>query len=136
LEKLRLNQQIAKKALDKLGIVLREKETVIVRDATIQRFEYTFEIIWKLVKEYLKVKEGLLCNSPKSCFRECFSINLLTEKESILALQMTDDRNLSSHTYHEELADAIFKRIEEYNKLLTKIYTQIVERSEEQSSEE
>ncbi|MEW5766292.1 MAG: nucleotidyltransferase substrate binding protein [bacterium] len=55
---------------------------MIVRDAAIQRFEYTFEAIWKFLKEYLKQEEGIMCNSPKSCFREAFSLGLLTEEET------------------------------------------------------
>jgi nucleotidyltransferase substrate binding protein (TIGR01987 family) len=70
-----------------------------VRDAGVQRFEYTFEVLWKLLKEYLSYKEGIVCNSPKSCFREAFSVGILSEEETVSFIQMTDDRNLTSHTY-------------------------------------
>jgi hypothetical protein len=34
------------------------------------------KIIWKTVKLYLEYYEGIICNSPKSCFRELFSTGL------------------------------------------------------------
>lgn len=40
------------------------------RDSTIQRLEVTIEILWKTVKEFLKLKEGIECRSPKSCIRD------------------------------------------------------------------
>jgi len=54
-----------KRALDTFKEILNEPFSIIVRDAAIQRFEYSFEAIWKLLKEYLNKKEGIICNSPK-----------------------------------------------------------------------
>ena len=48
---------------------MKEPFSMIIRDATIQRFEYTFEALWKFLKEYLKEKEGIVSNSPKACFK-------------------------------------------------------------------
>ena len=100
--------------MDTLDEILKEPFSVIVRDATIQRFEYTFEAVWKLCKTYLKEKEGIVCNSPKSCFKEIFSLGLLTEEEAEACLEMTDRRNDTSHTYKEEVAEVIYGRVKEY----------------------
>ena len=62
----------ARRALNTLKDITREPFSVIVRDASIQRFEHTFEAFWKFVREYLKVKEGIVANSPKACFKEIF----------------------------------------------------------------
>ena len=62
-------------------------------------------------KEYLKEKEGILCNSPKSCFREIFSLGFLTEDAAAAFLEMTDRRNETSHTYKEEVADIIYHKV-------------------------
>lgn len=64
MEKLEMIAHDAKRALMTLEEVLKEPFSPIVRDASIQRFEYTFEISWKLIREYLKEKEGIVCNSP------------------------------------------------------------------------
>lgn len=98
----------ASRALDTLESILDEPSSEIVRDATIQRFEYTFEACWKSLKMYLAEEEGIVCNSPKSCFRAAFQIGLLGEEEIETALEMTDERNLTSHTYIEAVAQRVY----------------------------
>lgn len=127
MEKLTIIAEDTKKALGTLKEIIETPYSVIVRDATIQRFEYSFEIFWKFLKEYLRVKEGIISNSPKSCFREAFNVKLLTEDETIAALEMTDDRNLTAHTYHEEVAEEIYRKIKGYYKLMDKIFRNLVE---------
>jgi hypothetical protein len=73
LEKLERRIKETDKALATLREILEQPYSVIVRDATIRRFEYTFESFWKLLREYLRECEGVISNSPKSCFREALS---------------------------------------------------------------
>ena len=112
MERMKLNIEIFNKAMLTLKSIVEDEEfSMIVRDATIQRFEYTFEAFWKLIKIYLKENEGLICNSPKTCFRELFSIGIITKENTELLLEMTDDRNLTSHTYLEKIAQDIYSKI-------------------------
>jgi len=127
MEKLTIIAEDTKNALGTLKEITETSYTVIVRDATIQRFEYSFEIFWKFLKEHLRVKEGIICNSPKSCFREAFNVKLLTEDETVTALEMTDDRNLTAHTYHEEVAEEIYRKIKSYYTLMDKVFRNLVE---------
>ena len=92
----------------------------VERDAAIQRFEYTFESIWKTAQLFLKEIEGLEIGSPKGVIRASFQTHLLTEDETRLALAMADDRNLTSHTYNKGLADKIYKELGTYADLLEK----------------
>ncbi len=112
-------------ALKTLEEILNEKETVIVRDATIQRFEYTFEAMWKALKFYLVDMEGQNCNSPKQCMRTAGQTGILNSDETELALKLVDDRNMTTHTYIEVVAIKIFKKIPKYCKLMRKIYNKI-----------
>ena len=122
MDRLKTNIEVFSRALKTLEDITKEDFTIIVRDATIQRFEYTFEAFWKFVKTYLKVKEGIVCNSPKSCFRELFSVRFISEEETNILLLMTDKRNLASHTYIEKIAQDIYKEIiEKYYKLMKSI---------------
>jgi len=105
--------------------ILDQPFSLIVRDAAIQRFEFTLEACWKLAQLYLYQKEGLELNSPKAIARGFFQILFLDEKETSLFIQMVDDRNLSTHTYNEELANTIFKHLPAYLKLLQKIVEKI-----------
>jgi len=113
--------QLAIKALGTFEEVLSQPFSLIVRDAAIQRFEFTLEACWKLVQLYLYKKEGLEFNSPKAIARGLFQINLLTADETSLLISMIDERNLTVHTYNEELANNIFQHLPSYLQLLKKI---------------
>jgi len=130
MEKLTLRLDAAARALSTLEAILNESFTVIVRDAAIQRFEYTFESVWKLVKFYLYEMEGVVCNSPKSCWRELLTIGLADETEVAQLLAMTDDRNLTSHTYVESVAQAIYQKLPDYWRLLQTVHDRLTEKSE------
>ena len=80
-------------------------------DATIQRFEFTFELAWKFLKEFF-FERGLELNYPKEIIKEAFSVNLIDDEN--LWIKMLRDRNMTSHTYDEKLADEIFSRIKLY----------------------
>lgn len=92
--------------------------TRIERDAAIQRFEYSVEAVWKAAQLYLKQAEGLEANSPKAVIRASAGVGLLSEPQARLALAMADDRNLTSHTYNEKLAIALFARLHGYADLM------------------
>lgn len=77
-------------------------------DATIQRFEFTFELAWKLMKAVLDY-EGIEVNSPRSSIREAWKQHLIADAEKWLDMQVK--RNLSTHTYNEETAEEIYQQI-------------------------
>lgn len=129
MEKLKLRSEIAIKALKTLEEVVDEPYSTIVRDASIKRFEYSFDIFWKVIKDYLRVKEGIECASPKSCFREAFKVGIISEEETVKVLEMTDDRNLSTHTYDEEAIEEIYQKVRDYWKLMDDICKRIIESS-------
>lgn len=129
MERINFRYKDARKALKTLNDILKEPFSVIIRDAAIQRFEYTFEAFWKFVKEYLKEKEGIIANSPKACFRELFSLNLSSEEESVQLQEMTDKRNDTSHTYKEEVAQAIYDKLKEYSLLMGRVLNKLKEKN-------
>ena len=105
-----------------LANLMRNKEYYdFFRDSAIQRFEFTTEVMWKSLKEFLREKEGIVCKSPKSCIRELFSVGYLKEEETFKLLKAIDDRNRTSHTYHEEIAEEIFHSIGEHLSLFEKV---------------
>ena len=91
-----------------------DSSDVIVRDAMVQRFEYTTEAFWKYLKHYLQTEHNLLANSPREVMRMGLQAKLYDEETSKELLQMLDDRNLTGHTYIEELATSIATRIPNY----------------------
>lgn len=99
------------KALDRLEEALTKPDDPIVRDACIQRFEFTFEMAWKAVQSYA-VAEGLECVSPRDCFRVGFRLALIDRDAQWMA--MVEDRNRTSHTYDEASATAIYRALPGY----------------------
>jgi nucleotidyltransferase substrate binding protein (TIGR01987 family) len=114
MEQLKERVETCQRALNTLSEILSLPFSVIIRDASLQRFEYSFESSWKLLKGYLYQIEGLVCNSPKECFREGLKVGVLSAEETETCLVMTDDRNLTSHTYIESIAEAIFRKLPSY----------------------
>jgi nucleotidyltransferase substrate binding protein (TIGR01987 family) len=69
-----------KKSLKRLEEVLENEKTIINRDAAIQRFEFTIELAWKCIQKYLR-EEQIVCQSPKSCFKEAFTLRFPSSQE-------------------------------------------------------
>lgn len=83
----------------------------IVRNAVIQRFEFTFELFWKTAQLYLE-HQGFPGSGPRSTLKSAFLFGLIpNEKEADAWLRMLEDRNLTSPTYHRDIALAIHTRI-------------------------
>lgn len=111
-EQLLLKWEDYHKALHRLEIALTKTldEDDLYLDATIQRFEITFELAWKLMKAVLEY-EGIEATSPRSSIREAWKQHLIGDAEKWLDMQVK--RNLSSHTYNEETAQDIYRHIKE-----------------------
>jgi len=130
MERLKERLQIADQALSRLEEALMiEKPTSMERDATIQRFEFSFEALWKVAKEYLFRQEGLDLASPKGVIRSSRELGILDDRTASFALTMADDRNLTVHTYNETLAFEIFSRIISYAPLMRNWLNELQKRS-------
>ncbi len=105
------------KALTTLQKTIVERPTDIERDAAIQRFEYCFELSWKLLKIALE-EQGNKPDipSPKSVFKKAFLFNLITD-EGIWS-EILVERNQTTHTYNEELAKEVYSKIPSFYKAM------------------
>lgn len=122
--------QDALKSLATLDEALHADYTVFVRDSAIQRFEYTTEAFWKCIQAYLKENEGIVVSSPKSAMREAKKNGIMNDIETEIALEMIDDRNLTTHTYHEEIAQKLFTQLPRYTELMKKILGNLKKKSD------
>ncbi len=119
------------KALDSLEEGLKKLQEMspedyyykMARDSCIQRFEFSIDTLWKYLKEYIQLKFGVtVIPSPKSIFRKSEELKIINKEEFLNLLKMVDDRNITSHTYHEELAEKISYAIPDYYKILNKVF--------------
>jgi nucleotidyltransferase substrate binding protein (TIGR01987 family) len=97
-----------------------ENPSVVERAGLIQFFEIAFELAWKLLKDYEQA-EGLDVKTPREVIKQAYQAGLISEGHRWMeALQ---DRNLTVHTYREEIALSIEQRIRDgYYPLLQALY--------------
>jgi nucleotidyltransferase substrate binding protein (TIGR01987 family) len=109
-------------ALKRLQEAVAQPETSIVRDAVIQRFEFTFELVWKSLQLYLD-HQGLDCGGPRPTLKKAFSGGLIrSPEEADVWLRLLEDRNLTTHAYDEALATRIYQNIvKDYTALLAEM---------------
>lgn len=100
-----------KEALVRLNGALAQEKNEFIRDSIIKRFEFVFELSWKVTKIYLRDKLGIDSFSPKECWRELRKHSLLSDQETEIFLAMTDERNSIVHTYDQKFAEALEVKI-------------------------
>lgn len=95
-------------AVASLHEVLGMDKTVIVRDATIQRFEYTYELCVGFMKRYLEQEgvTGMDRYSKKETFRTAWEKSLIRNAEAWF--RYLEARNLTVHTYNQRLAEQVY----------------------------
>lgn len=75
------------------------------KEGLIQRFEYTFELAWKTLKDYLEYSGVSLAEgTPRSVIKEAFAARIVEDGQ--LWIDMLDHRNLMSHAYDKERFEA------------------------------
>ncbi len=98
-----------KKALIQLeeAVMLSEQRdlTKLEKQGVIQAFEFTHELAWNVLKDFLEDQGNQNIKGSKDATREAFKVSLITDGEKWMA--MIQSRNLSSHTYDEETANSL-----------------------------
>jgi len=90
-------------------------------DGILQRFEFTFELAWKTMKDYLEYL-GIIdkIGSPREVIQSAFKSNLIDDGEAWIAMMIS--RNELAHLYDEEESRVIYERIKsEYVTLIEKL---------------
>ncbi len=76
----------------------------------IQAFEFTYELSWKTFQKIVQ-EEGLHVATPRQAFASALQVGFIPPAEEAVWIDMMKDRSLTSHTYHERLAEEIVQRI-------------------------
>jgi nucleotidyltransferase substrate binding protein (TIGR01987 family) len=114
-EKLHNQLRLLETALSRLEKALARPVDEFVRDSAIQRFEFTFELLWKSLKTYAE-EAGVEVFSPRDSLRTGFQLGIIQECQDWF--RMLEDRNLTSHTYNESTADSIYSHLRSYTPLV------------------
>lgn len=96
------------KAISRLEDALKQPKDEFIRDSVIQRFEFCIELSWKTARKVMGTQAAV----PKDVVREMAKAGYIDQPE--LWLEAIDMRNLSSHTYKEDLAEKVFAFIQKF----------------------
>ncbi len=127
-----LKDKIKKQSADLSQALSRLKEAValpptrIHKDATIQRFEFCFELSWKLLQN-INTSNGLTEYGPKNSIRSAAQLGLIDDPDGWI--DALNKRNLTVHTYLESVADEVYAKAKEFVTLADKLLTKIAEQN-------
>ncbi len=97
------------KAISSLELALQQPKNEFIRDAVIQRFEYTYELCWKMLRRKLAIDHGeeqVKLLSRKELFRMAAEYQYLTDALPWFSYHKA--RNETSHIYDEAKAEEVF----------------------------
>ncbi len=106
-------------AIGRFAEALAAPKTDLNRDASIQRFEFTFELFWKTLKVEAEAA-GIRAFSPRDAIRAAYQIGLL-EEDDPQSLKMLEDRNRTTHLYTAAMAEEIYAKLPGYHLLIRKM---------------
>jgi len=104
-------------------ITYQERElSSLEQEGVVQRFEYTLELAWKVLKDYLEFEYVLLeRNTPRAVLRQAFEAKLINQGE--VWQQALELRNLLSHTYNSTLIEeALATMAKDYMPAFAQLY--------------
>ena len=86
-----ISYQTALERLEEAILLYKKDNHPVLLDGTIQRFEFTVELAWKLMKEYLESEKFGEFNSPKSTIKEAYKVGLIENGEVWLDMNKWDN---------------------------------------------
>jgi len=93
------------------------------KEGVVQRFEYTFELAWKTLKDYL-IYSGIVFDqiTPRRVIKEAFAARIIEDGQTWI--DMLEQRNLMSHTYDKETFEGVIRNISQrYFAPLEQVFT-------------
>ena len=113
-KEIRFKQRFAnfEKAFLQLQSAINRFDTLddLGKEGLVQRFEYTFELAWKTLKDYLDSK-GEQDKTPRDVIKKSFQLELIDAGDKWM--EMLENRNLMSHTYNEDTFKLIVEMIKD-----------------------
>ena len=111
-----LDLTVLSKAIASLDVAVSYSKNIpdgidvdIVRDSVIQRFEYTYELSWKLLQRWLKINvspEDAEPRTKKDLFRLGAKMQMISDVEDWF--EFAEGRNSVAHTYNEKKAEYVY----------------------------
>lgn len=107
----------------------QESYSTLEMAGLIQTFEFTFELLWKTLKDLLEF-EGYDAASPRSAIRTALEAKHISALQCESLLGALNKRNLIAHTYDEEnVIEAQELILEEFEPVITEIVNYLAEKN-------
>ena len=81
----------------------------IIKEGIIQRFEFTHELAWKVLKDYLEYEGFQNITGSRTATREAFNKGLIQNGQ--IWMDMIESRKLTVHTYQHTILEEEFLKI-------------------------
>lgn len=101
----------------------------LMEEGLIQRFEYTHELAWNVLKDYLHYEGYNDINGSRSAIRKALAIGLIEDRRWMDSI---NDRNLTSHSYDEETTTNIQQNI---INIYYPLFTQLLKKMEKMTKQ-
>lgn len=97
-------------ALERLKEAVKQGDSDIIIDGILHRFEFTFELAWKTVKNYLEYL-GITnkVDSPREIIQTGYKQGIIEDGESWIKMMLS--KNSLSHIYDEKTSREIYEYI-------------------------
>lgn len=132
-----MHKVLWKDYFETLGDALNRLEEVIthqdidkvdyLQDASIQRFEFSIELYWKVLRKFLSY-EHIEALTPREVLKNSYQYGLIDDEQ--IWISMLNDRNKTSHVYKKEDAHRIFEHIKTYFPIMKTTYEKLKHRFE------
>jgi nucleotidyltransferase substrate binding protein (TIGR01987 family) len=120
------------------GIATMEERPLsqLEKEGVIQRFEYTWELAWKLLKDYLEASGVVLATvTPAAVIKAAFAAKLIDDGDGWM--RALDARNKMSHTYDVKVFEQIIQEIRSHHLiLLDRLYRGMLQKAEAEAEGE
>lgn len=102
-----------------------ELTSEIEKAGLIQFFEITFELAWKVLKDYLEA-QGYIVKSPRETIKQAYQMEVIDDGH--VWIEALSSRNLTTHAYDEQFTEKFVQQIQEvYFPLFKSLYEKLLE---------
>ncbi|MCB2197154.1 MAG: nucleotidyltransferase substrate binding protein [Bacteroidetes bacterium] len=99
-----------KKALSQLKKFIEKGElSELEEQGLIKAFEYTYELAWNTMKDFLLFKGQTEIYGSRDAVRKAFQLDLIEDGEAWM--DMLKKRNLTTHTYNRDTAEEVVNAV-------------------------
>ncbi len=96
---------------DTVNLFNKRELSLIEKQGLIQAFEFTHELSWNVLKDYLEYQGNFNIKGSRDASKKGFEYNLINDGE--VWMQMIETRNITTHTYDKEIVERIIVEIVE-----------------------